>query len=269
MIGYAGSSVGYPAADADSFSWMKTVVPGAGPIVWEAANYGEPFPGETMSGVTDGAIPQPPEDPYDVIDTLWWTGNIEQHILGGQTISWTTDLPQVQGVKMKIKYGLWNSPNVPLNVYVNNNFVGTALAQWGYISPGPEYAVFGIDAYIVAGPDVIEVRAGAGGEAVIGYAGAGRKSPTDNVGSDPFSFKLNPNPFNPTTAISYQLSAFSQVSLKVYDLSGRLVTTLVDGWREAGSHQVTFDGSNLASGVYLYALQAEGRTVSGKMMLVK
>jgi hypothetical protein len=48
-----------------------------------------------------------------------------------------------------------------------------------------------------------------------------------------------------------------------------LVATLVDGWREAGTHQVTFDGSRLASGIYLYALQAGGETATGKMLLLK
>jgi hypothetical protein len=90
--------------------------------------------------------------------------------------------------------------------------------------------------------------------------------------SSPISYTLitiNPNPFNPTTAISYQLSAFSHVSLQVYDVSGRVVAALVDGWRQAGSHKVTFDGSGLASGVYLYRLEAGGQDAAGKMMLLK
>jgi hypothetical protein len=78
-----------------------------------------------------------------------------------------------------------------------------------------------------------------------------------------------PNPFNPTTAISYQLSANSRVQLRVYDVSGSLVATLVDGWREAGQHEVAFDGSSMASGIYLYNLQAEDYSFSGKMMLMK
>ena len=78
-----------------------------------------------------------------------------------------------------------------------------------------------------------------------------------------------PNPFNPTTAISYQLPADSRVSLSVYDVSGSLVTTLVDGWREAGVHELTFDGSRLASGIYIYRLRADDISASGKMVLVK
>ncbi len=76
-------------------------------------------------------------------------------------------------------------------------------------------------------------------------------------------------PFNPTTAISYQLSANSLVSLQVYDLAGKLVATLVDGWRQAGNHQVAFDGSSLASGMYIYRLQAGDYSASGKMVLMK
>jgi hypothetical protein len=79
----------------------------------------------------------------------------------------------------------------------------------------------------------------------------------------------SPNPFNPVTAINYQLSTNSQVSLQVFDIGGRLVATLVDGWQEAGSHQVTFDGSRLASGLYLVRMQAGEFNATKKMMLVK
>jgi uncharacterized delta-60 repeat protein len=80
---------------------------------------------------------------------------------------------------------------------------------------------------------------------------------------------LNPNPFNPSTALSFQLQTASHVSLKVYDTAGRPVATLVDGYRVAGIYEVTFDGSNLASGVYLYTLTTGGNTLTGKMVLMK
>jgi glucose/arabinose dehydrogenase len=79
----------------------------------------------------------------------------------------------------------------------------------------------------------------------------------------------SPNPFNPTTALSFKLQAASYVNLKVYDTAGRLVTTLVDGMREAGPHQATFDASNLPSGIYLYQIQAGGWSATGKMALIK
>lgn len=78
-----------------------------------------------------------------------------------------------------------------------------------------------------------------------------------------------PNPFNPSTTLSYVLPEAAKVGLSIYDISGRPLITLVDGWREAGMHEVTFDGSSLASGVYLYRLQAGDFNTSGKMVLMK
>jgi hypothetical protein len=78
-----------------------------------------------------------------------------------------------------------------------------------------------------------------------------------------------PNPFNPATTIKFQMPQAGLVNLKVYDTAGRLVTTLVNGLRDAGAHDVTFDGSNLSSGVYLYSLTAGTYSATGKMVLVK
>lgn len=80
---------------------------------------------------------------------------------------------------------------------------------------------------------------------------------------------VNPNPFNPVTAINFELQTASHVSLRVYEASGRVVEQLVDGWMEAGIHQAIFDGSKLPSGVYLYRLEAESRITTGKMVLTK
>ncbi len=80
---------------------------------------------------------------------------------------------------------------------------------------------------------------------------------------------LSPNPFNASTILSYELRATSFVSLKIYDTAGRLVTTLVDGWREAGMHNATFDGSNLASGIYLAKLEAGEFSNVQKLVLLK
>jgi len=86
-----------------------------------------------------------------------------------------------------------------------------------------------------------------------------------------------PNPFNASTALSYKLQATSHVSLRIYDTAGRLVETLVDGWRSAGVHELTFDASDLPSGMYVYRLRvnapsgsgATPTTMSGKMILLK
>ncbi|MCX6135064.1 MAG: T9SS type A sorting domain-containing protein [Ignavibacteriales bacterium] len=83
-----------------------------------------------------------------------------------------------------------------------------------------------------------------------------------------------PNPFNPTTAISYQLSAVSSVALKVYDVLGREVMTLVNGVQAPGSHSVGWDGRDsrgeaVSSGVYLYQLRAGGSAMTRKMVLLR
>jgi len=78
-----------------------------------------------------------------------------------------------------------------------------------------------------------------------------------------------PNPFNPSTAIAYQLSAASEVTLEVFDVLGREVAVLVSEWQTQGNYKVTFDGSNLSSGLYFYRLSAGGFVATKKMILTK
>jgi len=85
-----------------------------------------------------------------------------------------------------------------------------------------------------------------------------------------FSLEQNyPNPFNPTTNINYSLQNAGHVSLKVYDMTGREIATLVNGRMNAGAHTVTFNASNLSSGVYIYALEANGVRLTNRMTLIK
>jgi len=78
-----------------------------------------------------------------------------------------------------------------------------------------------------------------------------------------------PNPFNPMTTIRYSLPNAGNVSLKVYDLLGKEVTTLVNGYQQAGNYSVTFNASTLASGVYFYRLETGRHTLVKKMVLVR
>src|SRR5208283_4578127 len=78
-----------------------------------------------------------------------------------------------------------------------------------------------------------------------------------------------PNPFNPTTSISYQLPANTLVTLKVYDVLGRLVRTLVNDLQTAGTHSVTFDAGGLSSGVYFYHLKSGSFSAVKKLVLLK
>ncbi len=112
-------------------------------------------------------------------------------------------------------------------------------------------------------------------------AGYFNESPETAVGRTPpeirdfLGMKQNfPNPFNPTTAISYKLSTLSRVTLKVYDVVGREVAVLADATQPPGEHDVSFDGSGLSSGVYFYRIEVknmsgENQHLTGKMILVK
>ncbi len=83
------------------------------------------------------------------------------------------------------------------------------------------------------------------------------------------SFEVGPNPFNASTVARFELRVPSHVSLRVYDTAGRLVATLVEGWREAGVHEATFDGTNLPSGMYFARLKAGGYAQTQKLLLMK
>ena len=88
----------------------------------------------------------------------------------------------------------------------------------------------------------------------------------------PKSFSLNqnyPNPFNPSTFISYQLPTNSHVTLKVYDILGREVASLVNDDKTAGTYKVSFDASRLSSGVYFYRLDAGTYSQTKKLVLLK
>ncbi len=88
----------------------------------------------------------------------------------------------------------------------------------------------------------------------------------------PSEFSLHPNypnPFNPVTTISFSLPVASHVSLEVYNVMGQRVTTVADGFYEAGVHACEWDGSAVASGVYFYRLETDAYTETKKMLLLK
>jgi hypothetical protein len=78
-----------------------------------------------------------------------------------------------------------------------------------------------------------------------------------------------PNPFNPSTMISYAIPQDGAISLKVYDMIGHHVATLVDGYKSAGRYNVAFDASKLSSGIYFYKIQAGSYSAIKKMQVLK
>lgn len=87
-----------------------------------------------------------------------------------------------------------------------------------------------------------------------------------------YDFILNtnfPNPFNPATVITYQLAVSNLITLKVYDILGSEITTLVNEKQDAGNYSVEFDGNKYSSGIYFYKLESNNFSITKKMFLIK
>ena len=134
-----------------------------------------------------------------------------------------------------------------------------------------DFSADGMTAYVVS------FATSGWGSLPTGKSGAQKFNSADGNSNElinnlPKGFTLDqnyPNPFNPTTNINYSLQNASYVTLKVFDMTGREITTLVNGRMNAGAHTVTFNASNLSSGVYIYALEANGVRLTNRMTLIK
>jgi phage-related tail fiber protein len=91
----------------------------------------------------------------------------------------------------------------------------------------------------------------------------------DNASSIPHEFTLSqnyPNPFNPSTTIAFQVLRVSHISIRIYDVRGSMVATLIDGERAPGSYNSSFHADGLPSGIYYYCLAADGAVIETKKM---
>ena len=100
------------------------------------------------------------------------------------------------------------------------------------------------------------------------YASAGDKPP-HGVPREYALYQNYPNPFNPVTTIAFDLPQATEIELKVFNLLGREVATLVDQSLDAGAHHVNFDASALPSGLYFYRLEAGTFAQTRKLVLLK
>ncbi|MBU0560342.1 MAG: T9SS type A sorting domain-containing protein [Bacteroidetes bacterium] len=82
-------------------------------------------------------------------------------------------------------------------------------------------------------------------------------------------FQNYPNPFNPTTKIQYSMPAYGNVQVKVYDVLGKEIATLVNDNKQAGTYEVEFDASNLSSGIYFYKIESGINFYIKKMILLR
>jgi hypothetical protein len=167
----------------------------------------------------------------------------------GVTLNWTT-------VSETNNYGFYVQRNgVDLSFIAGH---GTTLEQHTYSytdNPGPDQYKYGLKQVDLDGTATLS-------ETILMKVAA----------PVPTKFVLNknyPNPFNPSTQIAFSTTKEGLVSLRVYDILGREVATLVNENRKPGEYTERFDGSRLASGVYMYALQSEDGRLTSRMILSK
>jgi hypothetical protein len=179
-------------------------------------------------------------------------------------------ISQITGTSIKLQ---WHNRNTESDSIIIQRGVGSANFE-NYAEISPADSVF-IDSSITAGTgyyyrlsiitkDSVELQS---------YPIMVNPVPTAVVERNgPVRFELfdnYPNPFNPSTKISYELPTNTLVSLKIFDVLGREVQTLINGREVTGVHTVTFDAGNLPSGVYFYRIVAGGFVEAKKLVLVK
>lgn len=173
---------------------------------------------------------------------------------GDQVWSRDVTFPQYSGLRVQYKYGAnWG---LPTNTGGNDN----------------ESSV-GTDHFINFTPNLVSARVaniwGQMGDHELLDVVVGVEDGLSTV-PDAYSLGQNyPNPFNPSTQINFALPSSGYVTLKVYNLIGQEVATLINGYMEAGSHYVNFNASGLTSGIYFYSINAGNFTSTKKMILMK
>jgi hypothetical protein len=187
---------------------------------------------------------------------------------GNNWIDITSNLPDVPTHSVAV------DPLYPQNIYVGND-LGVYVSvnggtSWSEFRVGMPYAIV-FDLTIVNSSR--KLRATTHGNGIferklyqnpLGITGNGNETPKE------YKLEQNyPNPFNPSTKINYSVPKAGLVILKIYDMLGKEVSTLVNESKNAGSYTIVFNGSNLSSGIYFYRLSSGKFTDTKKLILVK
>lgn len=172
--------------------------------------------------------------------------------------------------------------SVVLLYYQGNNLVATGFAD--IEAAASEYTPFSVEinTHTNETPDSVQINIQVvpgegtnydiGSYALIDQLSFGPVTDVNDENNSPLEFALNqnyPNPFNPETIISWQSPESGRQTLKIFDLLGNEIATIVDEYREAGRHQAEFNGADLVSGVYIYQLKSGGYMHTRKMILIK
>ncbi len=163
--------------------------------------------------------------------------------------------------------------------YRDNNYLGVSETSYNtfdyYFSSASVdcFVKFGYLTFLVCGGTTLDNFTPVNHTVYIVPNGAGVELVDNKIPND-FMLKQNyPNPFNPSTKIQFSLNTSGNVSLKIYDILGKEITTLVDKYMDTGNYEADFDvteeGKNLTSGVYIYQLKLKDKILSNKMMILK
>jgi pullulanase/glycogen debranching enzyme len=167
-----------------------------------------------------------------------------------------------------------------MNVYIVGNFdVNPQIATGAFQSTGKWYEFFSSDSITVTDTQM-QINLQPGEYRLytsVRIPGSGIPTSVNENNSIPQDYKLDqnyPNPFNPSTTINYQLTSLSNVKIKIFDILGREVVTLVNTQKPAGKYKVIWNGTDnsgnkVTSGIYFYTIQTGNFTASKKMVLLK
>ena len=250
------------APEVAHWMWLSN-----GRVAWSQGNEARVFDGSVVSQLTGSGDSTPNTDVYVDNETMVWK---QRSISPG--------IPPLGDIfRGRLRpFASFDAVNVrgsvPLAVtFANRSWQGARSYSWdfgdgtGSTSPNPVHSYSTPGVY-----SVTLTVSGLTGQAVEKKWKLVRATAVTDAAVEtnpqPAAFALHqnfPNPFNPETAFSYQLSAVSNVKLRVYDLLGRVVATIVDEMLPAGVHRATWDASGFPSGVYFLQMEAGPSTPSG------
>lgn len=234
---------------------------GSYPINVRLKNLGKPAEtyfvngaGHEFYGVTNGSWSPEPNAYWDTVLTLVTNFLHDQHkpdakfstSINGKTVQFNNQTSGSVSWFWNFGDGSTSTEENPKHIYSSNGTYNVTLTALNQIESWDT----------VSSPVVV----------------SGATGISDKNNSAPLTFSLSqnfPNPFNPSTIIVYQIQGTDYVTLKVYDLMGREVATLVNEYKQPGIYEVKFNGSNLPSGIYIYKLTAGNFNASKKLILLK